>query len=322
MMLCSGHATYNQRIRCKREPCFQQWIGTYYCDHQKSKYICSDPVCAFLYGAGKGLCSHGRRKETCRHPECLPFAKSLCQHGKRKDSCVEEPCRTQAHQICPLHHKRKSMCECTTLSYRKTVPSTWCQACLVKRSVIQRHCRACFHQIQTGSIRIRLEHLLISHMMEYHPQWMHSIHSCDRLEGHHRKDLQWILQNQYRLVLEIDEEGHQDRETSCELARYEDIAKHTPAPLKATVVIRLSTEEWQELTNHQLEWMTSFLVALSQPVSFMYSPYWHVASPYQLNIVFLRYYRKGRKHILAAHEASRQGTCIHRVFDLFHTTTS
>ena len=74
-----------------------------------------------IWNGKRLLCEHGKRKDFCKHEDCIENASSICQHGNYKARCKHKDCIENASAICK-HKIRKARCiECT--------PESACASC-------------------------------------------------------------------------------------------------------------------------------------------------------------------------------------------------
>lgn len=170
-------------------------------------------------------------------------------------------------------------------------------------------CTPC--QLHTGQKKPRIEHILLELLSNMQPHLVqHAI--CNQTEvcggTIHRKDVQWILPDQRRIVVEIDESSHADRDMHCEVARYDKF--FTSAEQPAMTIIRFSTQMVDTHSStipHALDGMISLILDLMQEKSGDWSP------PGTCWIHYFRYSDIGAHHIRAAQQASAAGSVIHAV---------
>lgn len=254
---------------------------------------------------------HNKEKVLCNYCNAkLGSQQALDRHVKRTHLGIINTCKscgeasTCGRNVCD---------ECITLTKRKDLKK-FCQSCLVQYSVHRtpeyHYCRQCFNRnVLNKPTKIRVEHIIVSSMMEYAPQLMNNIYSCDKAEHvkteyHHRKDVCWMLKDvERRLVLEIDEDSHSSYNANCELAR---ISKFFEACVYPTLVVRLSTSKLQEL---DINAFCAFLKKLLRG-SDMWPTSFGTAS-----IVYVNY-PQSNKHVETAKKSITTGGPIKKVYEL------
>jgi hypothetical protein len=98
--------TYQKRCNECLEK-FRKWAHENKCEHGRRKDSCKEPECI---SKATSICPHGRYKARCKEPECISNATALCSHGRRKDRCKEPECISNATAICP-HGRFKATCK-------------------------------------------------------------------------------------------------------------------------------------------------------------------------------------------------------------------
>ena len=186
------------------------WTGTrlqHICRHQKRKSRCQE--CG-----GSELCIHNKRKTRCR--DC--GGGEFCTHGIRRTMCVE----CGGNDLCK-HGKRKTRCnEC---GGSETCKSQWCEA--RKQQKYQGFCYICFvnnpifkdHEIVRNYKN--KERAVVDFVMNVNEfknlSWVHD-KVIDGGCSKRRPDL-LLDMGSHVIIVEIDENQHNDYDTTCENAR-------------------------------------------------------------------------------------------------------
>jgi len=140
-------------------------------------------------------CVHGRIIRFC-YP-C--GGKCMCDHGRKRSQCVECPMRDNPSvDIC-------NVCQSTCLRGRRRQIGN-CKGCdkLVNDRI----------EITFGNMLINV----IGHEPNVKDKTMATAQSCGDLEKR-RPDLLWVIPNKVAIVIEIDEDSHVSRESSCEVRK-------------------------------------------------------------------------------------------------------
>jgi hypothetical protein len=199
---CNGNAYCEhgkQKSRCK------DCDGSEICEHNKRKSACKE--CG-----GSAYCKHNKQKSTCK--DCK--GSSICEHNKRKDICKE----CGGTQIC-IHNKYKSYCkECGGSHICK---SSWCETFANKK--YEGYCLSCFIHIFPDRPNSRnyktKEKATADYVLEQFPQVKYSWILDKKIQdGCSRKRPDLLLDLGYQVIIvEIDENQHQDYDCSCENKR-------------------------------------------------------------------------------------------------------
>ena len=173
------------------------------CEHGKQKSYCKE--CG-----GSSICEHGKQKSRCK--EC--GGSSICEHGKQKSKCKE--CGGSA--FCE-HGKRKSRCkEC---GGRALCKSSWCETRSHKK--YDGYCLPCCvnlcPHIKVSRNYKTKETEVVSRIKEHFPDfsWV-----CDKQvqDGCSKRRPDMLLDmGSHIIIVEIDENKHNDYECSCENKR-------------------------------------------------------------------------------------------------------
>jgi len=181
----------------------KQW--RLHCTHGRMRTICKD--CG-----GSGICEHGRQRTQCK--EC--GGSGICEHGRRRSRCKD----CGGSEVCEHGRQRRSCTECP----HKTIPSSICKVCLTTllspKRIKKGICAGCDSEVPE-----RTEKTFGNAIIEafgYPPnardETMASGSSCRGISNR-RPDLLWIYPGKVAVVVEIDEDSHFDRESSCELTK-------------------------------------------------------------------------------------------------------
>ena len=216
--LCEHGREKSQCVKCK---------GANICKHSKRKIFC-------LECDGSGICEHGRRKWQCK--ECK--GSSYCEHGKRKNSCKEcggsqicehgidkRYCKDCEGSIFCKHEKNKYRCK--DCDGRSLCKSEWCEVRGIPK--YDGYClRCCINicpEIEVSRNYKTKEKDVVDRIKEIFPDfnWIHD----KKIEGgcsKRRPDLLLDI-GSHIIILEIDENKHDDYECSCEHRRLMEISQ-------------------------------------------------------------------------------------------------
>ena len=199
------------------------------CIHNKRKDRCKE--CG-----GSQICEHDRIKSTCK--EC--GGSQICEHDRRKYECKE----CGGSRICE-HNRRKDRCkECGGSALCK---SEWCE--IRKHKKYEGYCFICFINLFPDSKLVRnfktkensVVDFIKTTFSEY--DWIHDKiikGGCSKK----RPDLYLDLGYQV-IVIEIDENQHEDYDISCENRRLMEISQdinHRPL-----IFIRFNPDEYSDI---------------------------------------------------------------------------
>jgi hypothetical protein len=179
--------------------------GSNICEHNKNKYNCKE--CC-----GKGICKHNRDKRSCK--ECGGSA--ICEHNKFKSQRKE--CR--GSQIC-IHNKQKSQCkQCGGSALCK---SPHCDTRATNK--YKGYCLNCFIHLfpdepNTKNYKTK-EKATADFILEQFPIDKYTWITDKKIQdGCSRKRPDLFLDLGYQVIIvEIDENQHQDYDCSCENKR-------------------------------------------------------------------------------------------------------
>lgn len=191
--LCKGS---NICIHEKRKDSCKQCMGTSYCEHNKLRKNCKE--CH-----GSSICKHNKFKQFCR--EC--DGSRMCEHG------IKQNCK-----------------ECGGLSYEKYIKSKTCitDGCdTFKKNKYKGYCMKCFMHIYpnepiTRNYKIKEVHIT-TRVKEQFPDytWV-----CDKRYDFASTDCRSLRRpdmychfGEYILIVEVDENQHEDYDTSCDNKR-------------------------------------------------------------------------------------------------------
>lgn len=143
-------------------------------------------------------CIHGRIIRFC-----FPCGgKCMCEHGRKRSQCVECPIRENPSvDICKV-------CHSTSLRGRRRQIG---------------NCKGCDKLVEQQRLRIEITFgNMIINAVGYEPnvkdKTMATSQMCGDLEKR-RPDLLWVIPNKVAVVVEIDEDSHVSRESSCEVRK-------------------------------------------------------------------------------------------------------
>ena len=227
-----------QKSRCK------ECGGTEICEHGKQKQYCKE--CG-----GSSICEHRKRKQYCKecggssiceHEKIKSQCKecggsSICEHGKIKSQCKE----CGGSSICE-HGKQKSRCkECGGSSLCK---SLWCEKIANKK--YEKYCLFCYVNLFPDKPITRnyktKEKNVVDIILNLFPNftWI-----CDKRveDGCSKKRPDLLLDmGTHIIIVEIDENGHNNYDCSCEHKRLMEIShdlSHRPI-----VFIRFNPDDY------------------------------------------------------------------------------
>ncbi len=196
------------------------------CQHNKRKDSCK--ICNPIL-----ICLHGKKKSYCKI--CTPTI--LCEHNKRKDACKN--CNGSAFCI---HGKNKQYCK--TCGGSLLCKSTWCETKGSKK--YNGYCMSCcvqqFPEIEVSKNYKTKEKGVAEKVLEAFSDftWV----SDKRIEdgcSRRRPDL-LLDMGSHIIIIEVDENQHNDYDCSCENKRLMEISQdvgHRPI-----VFIRFNPDEY------------------------------------------------------------------------------
>jgi hypothetical protein len=209
-----------QRFRCK------DCKGIGICEHGKEKHYCKD--CE-----GNGICEHGKLKVACK--EC--GGSGLCIHSKRKQFCKD----CGGSWIC-IHNKRKDYCkECDG---RELCKSKWCS--VTKNKKYQGYCLFCYIHLFPDNEIVRNYKTKEKSVFDYIKTYFSDFSwvSDKKIENgcsQKRPDLLLDLGFQI-IIIEIDENQHNNYETTCENKRLMEISQDLHH--RNTIFIRFNPDSY------------------------------------------------------------------------------
>ena len=207
----------------RRKNACKECGGSQICDHGRQKSKCKDcdgaSICEHNHMksqckecSGSQLCKHGRQR--CRCKKC--GGASICEHGRRGNRCKE----CGGSQICEHGRERHTCTECP----RIIVPRGICSICRGKTLSGRRRTLGKCADCETTTPE-RIEIIFGNMIIEafgYEPnvkdKTLATGSACNGLQNR-RPDLLWVYPGKVAVVLEIDEDSHVDRESSCELRK-------------------------------------------------------------------------------------------------------
>lgn len=243
--LCHGFGICNHN-RLKRE--CKDCKGSAFCKHQKIKYACQE--CK-----GSQICVHNKRKTQCKDCHGFSFCEhsrlkwrcricggsSFCEHEKRKTDCrlcntnlklCEHGLKKQRCKLCGgsaycKHEKQKNDCFLCLKDDKIFSSKTFCPCgTMLSTARIRSGITTCATH-DTKHPKLRIEHRVVEMLtvlLQFEPSAADNItlggKACDNA-GTRRPDTLYIGPDRC-IILEVDEDSHQDRETLCELAKVSD----------------------------------------------------------------------------------------------------
>lgn len=197
-------------IHNKRRTQCKECNGGSICEHSKRKYQCKE--CH-----GSQMCNHNRRKHDCK--EC--GGSQICNHDKQKKFC-KECCGSQ---ICE-HDKQKYQCVICTPNSKYFCTS--CRLFIVtkKNNYLCSYCNPNTSKNKKTKEN-RLKEFLIKNNITFIQDKMIKNDCCLK----YRPDF-LIDCNSYFIILECDENGHEQYDKECEVIRMNNIASGLGLPTK------------------------------------------------------------------------------------------
>jgi hypothetical protein len=235
--LCEHGREKRQCVKCG---------GDSICEHKIRKIFCV--VCD-----GSAICEHNKRKWQC--VKC--GGSSYCKHGKRKSGCVEcggteicihninkRYCKECDGSIFCVHDKNKYRCK--ICDGRSLCKSEWCEVRGIPK--YEGYCLSCCIQV-CPDIKVccnykTKENAVIGLIKEHFPDftWVHD----KRVEGgcsKRRPDLLLDL-GTHVIIVEVDENRHNDYDCSCEHKRLMEISRDLSH--RNIVFIRFNPDEYTD----------------------------------------------------------------------------
>ncbi len=282
---CKGSSICkHNRIKYKCKDC----KGASICDHDKRRSRCVDckggSICEHnilksrcILCGGSEICEHNKRKEYCvecdgnqicehdlRKSRCtICGGNEICEHNKQKYNCVEchgsnicehDKIRYQCvicegGRICE-HKKRKSHCKkCGGSALCK---SEWCETTANQK--YKGYCLNCFIHLFPDEPNTRnyktKEKAVIDYILEQFPLSKYTWISDKRIQdGCSRRRPDLLLDLGYQIiVIEVDENQHQDYDCSCENKRLMELSQdvnHRPM-----IFIRFNPDDYISSTGN------------------------------------------------------------------------
>ena len=204
------------------------------CEHGRQKFRCKE--CG-----GSSICSHGREKSQCK--EC--GGSGLCSHGRQKSRCKE----CGGSSICE-HGRLKSYCkECGGSGLCK---SEWCET--IKNRKYRGYCLICFIHLFPDEKVARNYKTKENSVNSYIKEKFQSVDwTCDKVVqngcSRRRPDMLADL-GSHVVIIEIDENRHDEYECICENRRIMEISKdlgHRPV-----VFIRFNPDGYERVDGTKL----------------------------------------------------------------------
>jgi hypothetical protein len=191
-------------IHDKRRDFCKECSTTQYCEHNRRKDHCKE--CG-----GKHICEHNRKRAACK--DCK--GSQICEHNKRKEYCK----KCKGSQICE-HIKERKLCKTCDGSY--LCKSSWCEV-QARNPKYDGYCLTCFIHLFPDRPNSRnyktKEKATTDYILEKFPDftWVADKKVQD---GCSKKRPDLLLDLGYQVIIvEIDENQHQDYECSCENKR-------------------------------------------------------------------------------------------------------
>lgn len=187
--------------------------GSAYCEHNKEKRYCI--ICD-----GKGLCIHNKRKQLCKECE----GGSICEHNKQRHMCFY----CGGSQIC-IHNKRKSRCK--ICDGRELCKSPFCEIQLnnINKLKYDGYCLRCFIHLFPDKPNTRNYKTKEKCVLDYiHQQFPNFTWIADKKiqDGCSLRRPDLLLElGTHILIVEVDENKHNDYNCSCENKRLMEISQ-------------------------------------------------------------------------------------------------
>ncbi len=254
---CKGRLLCEHEIR--RSQCVPCGGGSI-CEHKKQRRACvacnGNGICEHKLQiatcrecGGSSFCIHDKRKYQCR--DC--HGSGVCEHNVRRTLCG----KCHGNWLC-IHNKQRQSCK-DCYSVKKMIESKrWCVGCTNKKLSPQRIraeikiCAECDPRMPA-----RIEHVVMNmfdSMIGFPASATDNImiggKECDTKKR--RPDACWISPDGRIAFLEIDESGHVDRDTSCEIAKvtHQTESVHHAYPGFTVVHFRFNPSEFDHKGVH------------------------------------------------------------------------
>jgi hypothetical protein len=292
---CPKHPGYRKE-RCK--PC-----NAGRCKHGRCKYLCSE--------CGTATCKHGRQKSQCkkcdtghcehnhRKGQCHQCNTGHCEHGQRKSRCKE--CKT-GH--CEHGHRKDRCTDCHTVEELMAKPD-FCSICGVtsltrNRRLTSGMCAGCDSSKQRTTQQIVLDMLL---PLVPPPSAIDNVTiggaACNT--DRRRPDTGWVGTDRV-LLIENDEQSHEEREIACELAKNDSsrfglqgggVDGHSLVPV---IILRFNPDACDRPVPN----LQGRVARLAELIHFYLTCPLSMLCPHRVNLHYCFYGKNGRKHIDAA----------------------
>jgi hypothetical protein len=240
-------------IHNKNKHTCKECRGSQICIHNKRKSVCKE--CK-----GSQICIHDIQKENCK--ECK--GSKICIHNNRKEYCKE----CKGSQIC-IHDKRKSVCKecrgsalcihgkqkqnCNDCGGSALCKSSWCEKKKIPK--YNNYCLNCcinlFPEIDVSRNYKTKEKTVVDSIIQYFPNFTWS--SDKKIyDGCSKRRPDLLLDLGYQIIIvEVDENKHDNYDCSCENKRLMEISKdlnHRPI-----VFIRFNPDSYIDNTGKKIK---------------------------------------------------------------------
>ena len=217
-----GSICYHGKIRSICKECG----GGSICEHGRIRTFCKE--CG-----GGSICEHGRVRSLCK--EC--GGSQICEHGKERTKCKE----CSGSQIC-YHGKLISYCkDCGGSSLCKTIDCT-----TFANRKYRGYCLYCFINTFPNEPVVRnyktKEKEVVDRIKEKYPEfdWKHD-KKIENGKSLRRPDLLLDLET-HVIIVEIDENKHNQRECICENKRLMEISRDLN--YKSMIMLRFNPDSY------------------------------------------------------------------------------
>jgi hypothetical protein len=236
--LCNGNSlcAHNKR----KEYCVT-CLGSQICEHKIRKDRC-------ITCGGSSLCIHGKDKSICIECE----GKNICPHNKIRYQCVT----CEGGRICP-HKKRKSHCK--TCGGSALCKTELCET--VANPRYEGYCLNCFIHVfpdKPNARNYKTKETAVKHfVLEKFPLEKYTWVADKRVQdGCSRRRPDLLLDLGYQIiVVEVDENQHEDYDCSCENKRLMELSQdvhHRPL-----IFIRFNPDDYTTKTATKTTKVTS-----------------------------------------------------------------
>jgi hypothetical protein len=218
---CGGSQICEHGI--KRYDC-KKCKGGGVCEHDRMRRSCKE--CK-----GIGVCEHDRQKSSCK--EC--GGSQVCGHGRQKSLCVE----CEGSQIC-IHKRVKYYCKICDGS--RLCKSSWCESLGKYEGYCMSCCIRVYPEMEVSRNYKTKEKGVAEKVLEAFPDftWVSDKRIQDGC-SRRRPDL-LLDMGSHIIIVEVDENQHNDYDCSCENKRLMEISQdvgHRPI-----VFIRFNPDEY------------------------------------------------------------------------------